>query len=69
MPKTRERRAPDQDEALESAFLAGSLPEEDRRAEPAMEPVPETPEPVTPVPVVTEAPSDVGAMFYRDNSR
>ena len=37
-PIAEERRAPDQDAAIETAFVEGALPEEDRR-EPESEPV------------------------------
>ncbi len=56
--KDTDRRAADQDAAIEEAFVAGALPEEDRRA-----PEPEAEVAVDPTPEV----ADAGASLYRDN--
>ncbi len=56
LDKDTDRRSPDQDAAIEQAFVAGALPEEDRRApepELAADPIPEV--------------ADAGASLYRDN--
>jgi hypothetical protein len=54
-PSKKDQRAEDQDAAIEQAFVAGTLPEEDRRAEGA-----EVQHP--------DIAADAGQLLHRDNA-
>ncbi len=56
----KEQRDPDQAEAESRAFVAGTLPEDDRRAEPIAE---------TDVGLIASVLIDPAASLYRDNSK
>ena len=61
-----DRRADDQDAAMEAAFLAGTLPDEDRREEEVVAVLEEVPEPDgSEVPLGT---ADAGQALFADNA-